>query len=389
VGVPAIAARRRIAVITGTRATYGYNRRIMKLMHGSPRVELAVIVTGMHLLKEYGLTVREVERDGLPIAARVDMVIGGDTPTAFAKSLGVEIEGMAQVYDMVRPEIVLVSGDRGEMLAATLTAAYMNIPVAHLQSGDLSGHIDGSARHAITKLCHLHFPACEDSARRVERMGEEPWRIHNVGAPQLDEVIHGPRLAPEALASMLDLRLGEPIVVVLQHAVLAEVEQARAQMVETMEAIKRLGLQTLVIYPNVDAAGQEIIDVIHEYKRLPHLKAVANIDRQVFLSLLTVTSVLVGNSSCGILEAPSFKLPAINLGTRQRGRMQASNVINAEHDRTAIAAAIETALGGAEFRRQLADCLNPYGDGHSSERVVQILTEVPIDQRLLDKRMTY
>lgn len=381
--------RRKIAVITGARATYGYNRRIVKLLHESGRVDLAVIVTGMHLLKEYGLTVREVERDGVPIAARVDMVVGGDTPTAWAKSLGVEMQSLAQVYDMIRPDIVLVSGDRGEMLAATLAAAYMNIAVAHLQSGDLSGHIDGSARHAITKLCHIHFPACEDSAKRVERMGEEPWRIFTVGAPQLDEVIHGPKLDPPAVAKMLELRLDEPILIILQHPVLAEVSEARDQMVETMEAIKGVGLQTLVIYPNVDAAGQEIIDVIHQYEHLPFVKAVSNLERQVFLSLLTVAAVVVGNSSCGILEAPSFKLAAVNIGDRQRGRMQASNVINVGHDRDRIIEAIRKALWDEAFKAQLGQCVNPYGDGRSSERVVKILFEIPIDQRLLDKRMTY
>lgn len=386
---PSAIERRKIAVITGTRATYGYNRGIIKLLHESQAVDMELIVTGMHLLKEYGLSFHEVERDGVPIAARVDMMIGGDTPTAWAKSLGVAIQSFSQVYDMLRPDIVLVSGDRGEMLAATMAAAYMNIVVAHLQSGDLSGHIDGSARHAITKLCHIHFPACDDSTLRVEKMGEEPWRIFNVGAPQLDEVIHGRELDPSSLANMLALKLGEPILIVLQHPVLAEVGQTRDQMVETMEAIKRARQQTLVIYPNVDAAGQEIIDVIRQYEHLPFVKAVSNLDREVFLSLLTVGSALVGNSSCGILEAPSFKLAAVNIGNRQRGRLQASNVINVDHDRGRIFEAIEKAVGDESFKIQLDHCVNPYGDGKSSERVVKILSEIPMDHRLLDKQMTY
>jgi UDP-hydrolysing UDP-N-acetyl-D-glucosamine 2-epimerase len=361
----------------------------MRLIHQSDQLELAVIVTGMHLLKEYGFTVQEVERDGLPIAARVDMMLGGDTPTAGAKSLGVCIQSLAQVYDMIRPDMLLVSGDRGEMLAAAMTAAYMNIPVAHLQSGDLSGHIDGSARHAITKLCHVHFPACEDSARRVERMGEEPWRIFNVGAPQLDEVIHGPRIDPPKLAQMLNLNLDEPMLIVLQHPVLAEVSQARDQMVETMEAIEKIGLQTVVIYPNVDAAGQEIIDVIRQYEHLSLVRSFRNLERQAFISLLAMASVIVGNSSCGILEAPSFKLATVNIGTRQRGRMQASNVIDVSHDREQIADAIRRALWDEGFKARVRECVNPYGDGRSSERVVKILSEIPIDQRLLDKQMTY
>ncbi len=382
-------SQRKVAVITATRATYGYNRRIMKLVHQSNQLELAVIVTGMHLLKEYGLTVQEVEGDGLPIVARVDMVVGGDTPTAWAKSLGVCIQGMAQVYDMIKPDIVLVSGDRGEMLAATVTAVYMNMPVAHLQSGDRSGHIDGSARHSITKLCHIHFPSCEDSAKRVERMGEEPWRIFNVGAPQLDEVVNGPGLDSLALAHKLGLNLEEPTIIVLQHPILVELGQTREQMVETMEAIKEVGLQTAVIYPNVDAAGQEIINVIREYEYLPFIKTFHNLKRQDFIGLMSLASLMVGNSSCGVLEAPSFKLAAVNIGNRQRDRLQASNVIDVSHDRHEIGTAIHKALHDEAFKEQVSDCVNPYGDGHSSERVVEILSKIPLDQRLLDKKMVY
>jgi GDP/UDP-N,N'-diacetylbacillosamine 2-epimerase (hydrolysing) len=193
---------RKIAVVSEARATYGYVKRVMHLIERSERLELQLIVTGMHLLKEYGSSINEIVRDGFTPAARVDMYVGGDTPTAWSKSLGVEMQGLAQVFDMLKPDLLLVAGDRAEILAATVTAAYMNIPVAHIQSGDLSGHIDGSARHAITKLAHIHLPACEDSAERVRKMGEEPWRIFNVGAPQLDDVVHGKKLDRNELAKI-------------------------------------------------------------------------------------------------------------------------------------------------------------------------------------------
>ncbi|MBE9546457.1 MAG: UDP-N-acetylglucosamine 2-epimerase, partial [Proteobacteria bacterium] len=172
--------KRKIAVIASSRATYGYKQKLIGLIQESPKLDLQLIVTGMHLLKEHGLSIREIEADGYPIAAKVDMMVGGNTPSAWAKSIGVEIQGLAQVFSMLNPDLVLVTGDRAEMFAAAATAAYMNIPVAHIQAGDVSGHIDGSARHAITKLSHIHFPSCEDSAKRVERLGEEPWRIFNV-----------------------------------------------------------------------------------------------------------------------------------------------------------------------------------------------------------------
>jgi UDP-N-acetylglucosamine 2-epimerase (non-hydrolysing)/GDP/UDP-N,N'-diacetylbacillosamine 2-epimerase (hydrolysing) len=284
---------------------------------------------------------------------------------------------------------MLVAGDRAEILAATVAAAYMNIPVAHIQSGDLSGHIDGSARHAITKLAHIHLPSCEDSAERVRKLGEEPWRIFNVGAPQLDDVIHGKKLGRDELARMFMVDFGKPVLLVIQHPVLAEVHLARKQMEETMAAVRDSGHQALVIYPNVDAAGREIISVIEQYRDCPTIRAFRNLDREVFLSLLGAVSVLVGNSSVGILEAPSFKLPALDIGSRQTGRMRACNVITVpEFDRKTIRQALDRALHDPVFRSALDTCVNPYGDGNSSERICRILEEIDLS-KLLNKHMTY
>jgi UDP-N-acetylglucosamine 2-epimerase (non-hydrolysing)/GDP/UDP-N,N'-diacetylbacillosamine 2-epimerase (hydrolysing) len=381
--------KRKIAVVSEARATYGYIRRLMQLIQRSDRLELQLIVTGMHLLKEYGHSVDEIIRDGFTPAARVDMYVGGDSPTAWSKSLGVEIQGLAQVFDMLRPDLMLVAGDRAEILAATVAAAYMNIPVAHIQSGDLSGHIDGSARHAITKLAHIHLPSCEDSAERVRKLGEEPWRIFNVGAPQLDDVIHGKKLGRDELARMFMVDFGKPVLLVIQHPVLAEVHLARKQMEETMAAVRDSGHQALVIYPNVDAAGREIISVIEQYRDCPTIRAFRNLDREVFLSLLGAVSVLVGNSSVGILEAPSFKLPALDIGSRQTGRMRACNVITVpEFDRKTIRQALDRALHDPVFRSALDTCVNPYGDGNSSERICRILEEIDLS-KLLNKHMTY
>lgn len=380
---------RKICIVTEARATYGYSRPVIRLIEGSPGLDLSLVVTGMHLLKEYGNTVEEIERDGFPIAAKVDMAMGGGSPTAWAKSLGVGIQSLAQVYDGLTPEIVLLFGDRAEVLAATVAAAYMNIPVGHVQSGDLSGHIDGSARHAITKLAHLHFPSCEDSAERVRRLGEEDWRIFNVGAPQLDEIIHGPRVDAGHLARTLRLDLNEPVLVVVQHPVLTEIDEARNQMIATMEVIEDLELQTVLIYPNVDAASEETIQVIHEYEHLPFVRTFRSLDRDLFVTLLDHASALIGNSSCGILEAPSFKLGVVNIGSRQRGRLQAPNVINVNHDRKEIAAAVERILGDEAFKRTLDRCVNPYGDGRSAERIVRVLSDIDIGGPLLHKTMTY
>jgi len=381
--------KRKICVIASSRATYGYKRRVIRLIHESEDLDLQLVVTGSHLLPEYGNTINDIIQDGVPVTARVEMFLAGDTVSSYAKSLGTEILNLAQVFSMIQPDIVLVTGDRGEMFAACITASYMNLPVAHIQSGDVSGHIDGSARHAITKLSHIHFPSCKDSADRVERLGEEVWRIHNVGAPQLDDIVQEKRHSKSFLEKMLEINLDRQYLVLVQHPVLAENQDAEVQMRETFEAIKQASIQTIFIYPNVDTGNKKMISLVDQYRDLPYVYTIPSIERKYFLSLLGFASAIVGNSSCGILEAPSFKLPAVNIGNRQRGRMQAINVINTDYNREEIANAIVEGLECREFRDRLKDCINPYGDGYSSERIVSILKDVRLNSSLLEKVITY
>jgi len=378
-----------IAVIASSRATYGYKRKLIGLIQKSSKLELQLIVTGMHLVKKYGYSISEIEADEYPVAAKVDMKMGGDEPFEVAASLGVEIQGLAQAFKTLEPDIALVTGDRAEMFAAAVTAVYMNIPVAHIQAGDVSGHIDGSARHAITKLSHIHFASCSDSAERVKRLGEEPWRVFDVGAPQLDSIIHDKKLSISELKSEIGIDLGKRTLLVIQHPVLVESDQAYEQMKVTMDAISELRLQTIIIYPNSDAGGLEAIRAISEYEALPFIHVYKNINRNVFISLLSHVSALVGNSSCGILEAPCFKLPAINIGNRQRGRMQAGNVINTEVDKNQIKEGILMSLDEEKFRAKLESCVNPYGDGKSSRIILEILEGLEINNRLIDKQITY
>lgn len=381
--------KRKIAVLASSRATYGYKRKIIGMIHRSKKSELQLIVTGMHLLKHYGYSMQEIEADQYPVAAKVDMMIGGDSPAAWTKSIGVEIQNLAQVFDMLKPDLLLVTGDRAEMFAGAITAAYMNIPIAHIQAGDVSGHIDGNARHAMTKLSHIHLAACKDSADRVKNLGEEPWRVFNVGAPQLDDIIHGPKIPKSILMEEFRLDPKKPFALVIQHATLAEIDDAYRQMKETMLALKELELQSIVIYPNVDSGGMEVIRAIDEFKNLPYIRTVSNIERRTFMSLLKESSVLLGNSSTGILEAPSFKVPAINIGNRQRGRMQAVNVINTGHNHKEIARAVKKGFYDPAYRKRLKTCVNPYGDGHSSEKILKILELVELGPKLLDKKITY
>jgi len=381
--------KKKIAVICSSRATYGYKKRIIQLLRDSDKVELQVFVTGMHLVPEYGYTVDELKRDKVPITCEIDMMISGSSPVAWTKSIGVEIINMAQVFEIYKPDLVLVTGHRQEMFGATVTAAYMNLPVAHIQAGDVSGHIDGSARHAITKLSHLHLASCEDSATRVKNLGEEEWRIHNVGAPQLDDILFGERADKAELESTFGFDFSKPVLLVLQHPVHVEHRESARQMGETLRTVKELEYQTIVIYPNIDSGNSEMIAQLQRETDYPWIRLERNLERRVFIGLLNHVSVLVGNSSCGILEAPSFKLPAVNIGNRQRGRMQASNVINTANTTDEIKTGIEKALNDSEYRKQIETCVNPYGDGKSSERIVKILEDLEINKALLDKTITY
>jgi UDP-hydrolysing UDP-N-acetyl-D-glucosamine 2-epimerase len=289
----------------------------------------------------------------------------------------------------LRPELVQLAGDRCEQLMAAIAAAHMNIPAAHIQAGELSGNIDGVTRHAITRYAHLHFAASEEAAERLRRMGEEPFRIHLTGAPQLDELVNGHYAKPEEVASLFRLNLQDPVLLLVQHPVTEECDQAITQIQETLEAVCSLGHQTVAIFPNNDAGNHEIRRMLERYHR-PFMRIERNVPRQLFAGLMRVASVMVGNSSAGLIEAPCFKLPAVNIGTRQRGRQRGDNVIDVSADRRQIRGAIERALS-QDFRRTLeARCDNPYhGDGNVSGRIVQVLKTVPLTEDLLKKQIAY
>lgn len=375
---------RKILFVTGSRGEYGYIRPLLQRMRRGKDFKPYVVATNMHLLPEFGSSVGEFEADGLAPDEKPLMSLAGYTRESMAKSLGILQMSLVDTMAREKPDFVLLAGDRGEQLAAAVAAAYMNLPIAHIQSGELSGNIDGMTRHAITKLAHIHFPANPDAARRLSRMGEEKFRIHMVGAPQLDE------LSPSLTRAQVRERYranGGPLLLVLQHPVTEHAESSGEQMRATLEAVLELGCHAVVIYPNNDAGSvplQRAIEAIHS----PRIHVERNVPRDVYASLLAASDAMVGNSSSGILEAPSFGLPAVNLGSRQRGRLQGPNVINAAHRKADILKALKKALS-KNFKSSLIGKANPYGDGNSSERILKVLKETPIDERLLVKRLTY
>ena len=380
---------KKIAVVTGTRAEYGILFPVLKAIADRPELKLSLVVTGMHLSHEFGYTVREIEKDGFKIDARVDMLLSSDTVEAMAKSVGVGILGMAQAWKQIKPDIILVLGDRIEPLAAVIAGAYMNIPIAHIHGGDACGNIDNPARHTITKFAHIHFPATSKSAERIIRMGEEEWRVHMVGSPTLDVLLKETLLPAEVLSERLGLNLSRPLILVVQHPVTTQADEAPRQMKETLEAVLETGYPVVLTYPNSDAGGRRMIEVIKSYENRPSIKTYKSIPRQEYLSLMKVAGVMVGNSSSGIIEAPSFGLPAVNIGSRQEGRERGKNVIDVGHDKQEILRAIKKALTSQAFLKEVKKGESPYGDGKASQRIAEILSQIEITPQLLQKKMTY
>ncbi|MCE9675726.1 UDP-N-acetylglucosamine 2-epimerase [Paraclostridium bifermentans] len=380
---------RNICVITGTRANYGRLKPVMNAIINNPKLELKLIVTGMHLIPEFGYTVREIEKDGYYIDARVDMHLANDTGANMCKSLGLGLIGMTQAIERIKPDIILILGDRDEDLAGAIIGSHMNIPVAHIHGGEVTGTIDESIRHATTKFAHIHFAATEGSKNRLLKLGEIKDYVFNVGSPGLDSILNRKYKTKRELFSEFNLDCNRKLIIVAQHTVTTQREQAVCQMRETMEAIKALGEQTVLIYPNADAGGREMIDVIKQYENLDFISTYRNINFEDYLNLLKYSDVMIGNSSSGIMEAPSYHLPVVNLGTRQNGREQSTNILNINHDKKLIINAIEKCLYDEAFIKKVNECTNPYGDGKTGIRIAEILSEIEINDKLIQKKIAY
>ncbi len=380
--------KRRICVWSGKRGGFGALAPTMEAICAHPAMEMQLVVTDQHLYDRFGKTVAEVE-SRFPVAARIDMAQAGDANEDRARAIGRCVAKSVDVFGELDPDILLVIGDRGEVLAACIAAHNMRIAIAHIQGGDISGSLDEPVRHAVTKLAHLHFPATEASAERIRAMGEEAWRVHIVGDTHLDPVFLG-TFTPEAeLRARYELPAEAPFLLVLQHSDSSAPGQSRAQMAETVAAVLPTGLRTLFVYPCSDQGFEGIIGEIEAAAAPPRITVHQNIPAPDFVGLEKLAACLVGNSSAGLIEAPYVALPAVNIGTRQMGREHCGNVIHVAHERAAIAAAIERALSDHAFRESLRSLEPPFGDGKAFERITAVLAEVSSDDRLFNKRMTY
>jgi len=375
---------RKICVVTGSRADYGLLYWVMREIAATPGLQLQIVATGMHLSAQFGSTYRAIEADGFRIDAKVDMLLASDTAIGVGKSLGLGVIGFADALDRLQPDMLLVLGDRYEILAAAQAALIARIPIAHIAGGDVTeGAFDEAIRHSITKMAHVHFVTNADAARRVRQLGENPAHIHNVGSPGLDYIKRVSLLERTALEVALDFRLQKQNLLVTFHPATLEKQSAAAQFEELLTALDALGHEVgiLMTKPNADTDGQIIIDLMDRYvKDRPFARAYTSLGQVRYLSAMALVDGVVGNSSSGLYEAPSFRKPTVNIGDRQKGRLQASSVVNCEPVAAEIEAAIRRAL-----TMDCAQTVNPYGDGESAARIAKAISAVREPAALLKK----
>jgi UDP-hydrolysing UDP-N-acetyl-D-glucosamine 2-epimerase len=378
--------KRKIAVITTSRADYSHLYWPLRELSAHPNVDLKIIVMGAHLSPEFGSTVQEIEKDGFNIDARVECLLSSDTDVGMAKTIGVATLSLADVFGQMRPDLLLLIADRYEMLAPASVALALRIPIAHIEGGESSeGAIDDAVRNALTKMSHIHFTSTQAARDRVIAMGEEAWRVHRAGAPSLDHLRRQTLFSRVQIESRLKIALHHPTILVAYHPVTIARDTVR-EADAVFEALEKLPDQILFCYPNSDAGSRKLIERARAFAASRDSAHVfVNLDALTYWSLLKQVDLMVGNSSSGIMESGSFALPTVNVGLRQQGRERARNVIDAAPEVRAIFKAIATAKS-ADFRRSLEGMTNPYGEGVASEKIVEVLTSVQLGEELLLKR---
>jgi GDP/UDP-N,N'-diacetylbacillosamine 2-epimerase (hydrolysing) len=372
---------RKICVVTGSRADYGLLSWLMKEIQADARLQLQVVATGMHLSPEFGLTFKDIEADGFKIDEKVEALLSSDTPTGIAKSIGLGTIGMADALARLQPDMVVLLGDRFETFAAAQAALVARIPIAHLHGGEATeGAMDEAFRHAITKMSHLHFTAAEEYRQRVIQLGEDPQRVFNFGAAAMDNLSRIPLLGRAALEGALGFRLGNRNLLVTFHPVTLENASASQQFEALLQALD--GLQDchlIFTKPNADTDGRIIGDMIDAFtaKHPGRAAAFTSLGQLRYLSTMQLVDGVVGNSSSGLIEAPSFRVGTVNIGDRQKGRIKASSVIDCTADKAAIQAALQQLFSDA-FRQSLQTAVNPYGSGPVAHKIAQVLATAPL-----------
>jgi len=382
---------RKVCVVVGSRANYGSIKSAMGAIQRHPDLELQTVVAASALLDRYGQIANLVERDGFPTSAKVYMLIEGETPATMAKSTGLGLVELPTVFEQLRPDIVLTVGDRFETMATTLAAAYMNIPLAHTMGGEVSGTIDESIRHAVTKFAHIHFPACSEAQERIIKLGERPEDVHLVGCPRIDlvaEVLErdgngvGPDLFAQGVGGVFDLK--QPFVLLSQHPVTTEYGDGARQIAETLQAVHRIGVPTIALWPNADAGSEDVargMRMFREHCDDSKIHFFKNLSADVYIALMRRCGCIVGNSSSAIREGAFIGTPAVNIGTRQAMRQRGANVVDVDYNREEISDAIVERMRHGPYAQEPI-----YGDGHAGARIAEVLSNC---SWRLQKRITY
>jgi UDP-N-acetylglucosamine 2-epimerase (non-hydrolysing)/GDP/UDP-N,N'-diacetylbacillosamine 2-epimerase (hydrolysing) len=377
--------RRKVCIVTGTRAEYGLLRGLLSMLRDEPNVELQLVVTGMHLSAEFGHTYKEIQADGFVADAKVEMLLSSDTGVGIAKSIGLGVIGFADAFHRLCPDIVVLPGDRFEILAAAQAALVTRIPMAHLFGGDTTeGAFDEAIRHSITKMSHLHFVTNETSARRVCQLGEDPAYVFNVGTPAIDQIKSIKLLDREALERELSFEFRPRNLLITFHPATLGTQSALSQFDELLVALDKLGEEVGLIFtrPNADPEGRALIARLNAFvAKKSNAQAYDSLGQMRYLSALAQVDAMVGNSSSGLYEAPSFAIPTVNIGDRQKGRLQPGSVLNCPAEADAILRTLEAA-----FAADCSDTINPYGDGSAARQILDQLIGVEDPRRLLQKR---
>ena len=389
--------KRKIAVFTGNRAEYGLQYPVLKALSQHPEIEYYLLVSGAHLKEDFGHTLKEIESDGFKIHAQIQINMPGDNLFSTAQAIGSGILNLSPVLNNLNPDFLVVYADRFEGFSALITGTQMGIPTAHIEGGDYTegGALDDSVRHAMTKLAHIHFTTNEQAAERIKRMGEEHWRIFNVGMPVLDLVAEKKYADKNDIYKKYKLNPEKPILIFTQHSVTTEFEQATKQILPLLKALEEcateMNCQVIITYPNDDAGGKRIIHEIVKLaeKNNPLIQIHQSLGRYYYHGVLNVAAACIGNSSSGIKETPAFHCPCINIGNRQQGRLRGNNVIDVGYDKNELKQAVLKCLNNKEFKEQVCVCKNPYGAGNSGLRIAEVLATTEINKTLIQKQMTY
>ena len=394
-------SKRTVAIFTGNRAEYGLQYPILRAVRNHPQLDYRLVVSGAHLDANFGRTLDEIQADGFQIHAEVKIEMDANSLFATAQAIGSGVLAISRAFAELKPDLAVIYADRFEGLAAVIAASQMNIPTAHVEGGDLTegGALDDSVRHAMTKLAHLHFTTNQQATNRILGMGEEDWRVHTVGFPAIDLISEGRYASTAEVTERLGLDLARPVVLFTQHSVTTEFAESAEQVAPSLLAMARLaqeGVQVILTYPNNDAGGKAIIGRLEAFgaRKTPNIQIHRSLGRSMYHGVLALARdpalrvACVGNSSSGLKETPAFGCPTVNIGSRQDGRLRGMNVLDAGYDADQITQATRRCLFDETFRGECRTAENPYWLGDAGPKIANVLATVPLDQRLIRKRMT-